>query len=73
MILIGLNANSKRMIYSYSKRGMDKRQLDGSRSEGETPQKRKKMKPNQEDSSLPLDTGLSLAEDEALVLQLLNN
>ncbi|XP_015668420.1 probable ATP-dependent RNA helicase DDX10 [Protobothrops mucrosquamatus] len=58
---------------SHSKRGMDKRQLDGSKSEGETPQKRKKMKPNQEGSFLPLDTGLSLAEDEALVLQLLNN
>lgn len=60
------------MVYFYSKRGMDKRQLDGSKSEGETPQK-KKMKLNQEDSFLPLDTGLSLAEDEALVLQLLNN
>ncbi|XP_058040993.1 probable ATP-dependent RNA helicase DDX10 isoform X1 [Ahaetulla prasina] len=58
---------------SHSKRGMDKRRLDGSKSSVETPQKRKKMKVNQEDSLLPLDTGLSLAEDEALVLQLLNN
>ncbi|KAK9402437.1 putative ATP-dependent RNA helicase DDX10 [Crotalus adamanteus] len=58
---------------NHSKRGMDKQQLDGSKSEGETTQKRKKMKTNQEDSFLPLDTGLSLAEDEALVLQLLNN
>ncbi|ETE70418.1 putative ATP-dependent RNA helicase DDX10, partial [Ophiophagus hannah] len=58
---------------SHSKRGMDKRRLDGSKSAVETPQKRKKMKVNQEDSFLPLDTGLSLAEDEALVLQLLNN
>ncbi|XP_039194528.1 probable ATP-dependent RNA helicase DDX10 [Crotalus tigris] len=58
---------------NHSKRGMDKQQLDGSKSEGETTQKRKKMKTNQEDSFLPLDTGLSLAEDEALVVQLLNN
>ncbi|XP_034265555.1 probable ATP-dependent RNA helicase DDX10 [Pantherophis guttatus] len=58
---------------SHSKRGMDKRRLDGSKSAVETPQKRKKMKVNQEDSFLALDTGLSLAEDEALVLQLLNN
>uniref|UniRef100_A0A670ZKX4 ATP-dependent RNA helicase n=1 Tax=Pseudonaja textilis TaxID=8673 RepID=A0A670ZKX4_PSETE len=50
------------------------RRLDGSKSAVETPQKKKKkMKVNQEDSFLPLDTGLSLAEDEALVLQLLNN
>lgn len=61
------------MIYFYSKRGTDKRRLDGSKSAMETPQKRKKMKVNQEDSFLPLDTGLSLEEDEALVLQLLNN
>ncbi|XP_070798960.1 probable ATP-dependent RNA helicase DDX10 [Pituophis catenifer annectens] len=58
---------------SHSKRGMDKRRLDGSKSAVETPQKRKKMKVNQEDSFLALNTGLSLAEDEALVLQLLNN
>ncbi|KAM6446867.1 putative ATP-dependent RNA helicase DDX10 [Liasis olivaceus] len=58
---------------SHSERGMDKRRLGGSKSAVETPQKRKKIKLNQEDSFLPLDTGLSLAEDEALVLHLLNN
>ncbi|XP_070605826.1 probable ATP-dependent RNA helicase DDX10 [Erythrolamprus reginae] len=58
---------------SHSKRGMDKWQLDGSTSTVEMPRKRKKTKVNQDDSILPLDTGLSLAEDEALVLQLLNN
>ncbi|XP_063161883.1 probable ATP-dependent RNA helicase DDX10 [Candoia aspera] len=57
---------------SHRECGTDKRRLGGSKSAVETPQKRKKMKLNQEDVFLPLDTGLSLAEDEALVLHLLN-
>ncbi|XP_014456199.1 probable ATP-dependent RNA helicase DDX10 [Alligator mississippiensis] len=39
----------------------------------EMPVKRKKARLNHEDSFVPLDTGLSLAEDEELVLHLLNS
>ncbi|CAM5075749.1 unnamed protein product [Eretmochelys imbricata] len=39
----------------------------------ETPLRRKKAKLSHEDSFVPLDTGLSLAEDEELVLHLLNS
>lgn len=39
----------------------------------ETPLRRKKAKLSDEDSFVPLDTGLSLAEDEELVLHLLNS
>ncbi|KAJ7320155.1 hypothetical protein JRQ81_019666 [Phrynocephalus forsythii] len=51
----------------------NKRQFEGSTSAPDISPKRKKMKLHQEDSFAPLDTGLSLAEDEALVLHLLNS
>ncbi|XP_060090826.1 probable ATP-dependent RNA helicase DDX10 [Heteronotia binoei] len=50
-----------------------KQHFGGSRTEAETAPKRKKMKLSQDDSFASLDTGLSLAEDEALVLQLLGS
>lgn len=51
---------------------MGKLQFGGTTSAVEEAPKRKKRKFNQEDPSAPLDTGLSLAEDEALVMHLLN-
>ncbi|XP_054830831.1 probable ATP-dependent RNA helicase DDX10 [Eublepharis macularius] len=51
----------------------DKQHFGGSRTAVATAPKRKKMKLSQEDSFASLDTGLSLAEDEALVLQLLSS
>ncbi|XP_033002149.1 probable ATP-dependent RNA helicase DDX10 [Lacerta agilis] len=53
--------------------GMDKQRSGGSTSAVETAPRRKKIKLSKEDSFATLDTGLSLAEDEALVLHLLNN
>uniref|UniRef100_A0A8C4K0C5 ATP-dependent RNA helicase n=1 Tax=Dromaius novaehollandiae TaxID=8790 RepID=A0A8C4K0C5_DRONO len=51
-----------------------KRSCSSSEAAGEMPLKRKKAKlSREEDSFMPLDTGLSLAEDEALVLHLLNS
>uniref|UniRef100_A0A8D0EHI0 ATP-dependent RNA helicase n=1 Tax=Strix occidentalis caurina TaxID=311401 RepID=A0A8D0EHI0_STROC len=51
-----------------------KRSCSNSTAAEEIPLKRKKAKFSQEeDPYLPLDTGLSLAEDEELVLQLLNS
>ncbi|XP_027533067.1 probable ATP-dependent RNA helicase DDX10 isoform X2 [Neopelma chrysocephalum] len=62
---------------SYSeleKGGRKKRSYSNSTTAEEMPLKRKKVKFSQEeDPYLPLDTGLSLAEDEELVLHLLNN
>ncbi|XP_027324338.2 probable ATP-dependent RNA helicase DDX10 [Anas platyrhynchos] len=57
------------------KRGRKKRSYGSSNAAEEMPLKRKKAKFSQEeeDPFLPLDTGLSLAEDEELVLQLLNS
>ncbi|NWU89651.1 DDX10 helicase, partial [Upupa epops] len=56
------------------KSGRKKRRDSSSSSAEDTPPKRKKAKFSQEeDSYLPLDTGLSLAEDEELVLHLLNS
>ncbi|XP_015270882.1 PREDICTED: probable ATP-dependent RNA helicase DDX10 [Gekko japonicus] len=52
--------------------GMGEQQFGGSRTTVAAAPKRKKMKLSQEDSFASLDTGLSLAEDEALVLQLLS-
>ncbi|XP_060626974.2 probable ATP-dependent RNA helicase DDX10 [Anolis sagrei] len=58
---------------THSEPGMDK-QLPGRRtSTAKAEPKRKKMKLSLKDSFEPLDTGLSLAEDEALVLHLLNS
>ncbi|NXN70810.1 DDX10 helicase, partial [Himantopus himantopus] len=54
--------------------GRKKRSYSNSNAAEEMPQKRKKAKFSQEeDPYLPLDTGLSLAEDEELVLHLLNS
>ncbi|NXN91634.1 DDX10 helicase, partial [Rhinopomastus cyanomelas] len=51
-----------------------KRRAGTGSSADDTPPKRKKVKLSQEeDSYSPLDTGLSLAEDEELVLHLLNS
>ncbi|NXM32838.1 DDX10 helicase, partial [Oxyruncus cristatus] len=56
------------------KGGRKKRSYSNSTTAEEMPLKRKKVKFSQEeDSYLPLDTGLSLAEDEELVLRLLNS
>ncbi|NXJ11870.1 DDX10 helicase, partial [Odontophorus gujanensis] len=56
------------------KSGRKRRSHSDSEAAGEMPQKRKKAKFSQEeDPFLPLDTGLSLAEDEELVLHLLNS
>ncbi|KFQ92871.1 putative ATP-dependent RNA helicase DDX10, partial [Nipponia nippon] len=56
------------------KSGRKKRSYSNSNAEEEMPQKRKKAKFSQEEEPcLPLDTGLSLAEDEELVLHLLNS
>ncbi|XP_065586151.1 probable ATP-dependent RNA helicase DDX10 [Cyrtonyx montezumae] len=56
------------------KSGTKRRSHSDSKAAGEMPQKRKKAKFSQEeDPFLPLDTGLSLAEDEQLVLHLLNS
>nr|XP_060626974.1 probable ATP-dependent RNA helicase DDX10 [Anolis sagrei ordinatus] len=58
---------------THNEPGMDK-QLPGRRtSAAKAEPKRKKMKLSLKDSFEPLDTGLSLAEDEALVLHLLNS
>uniref|UniRef100_A0A8C2SPB6 ATP-dependent RNA helicase n=1 Tax=Coturnix japonica TaxID=93934 RepID=A0A8C2SPB6_COTJA len=54
--------------------GRKRRSHNDSIAAGEMPQKRKKAKFDQEeDPFMPLDTGLSLAEDEALVLHLLKS
>uniref|UniRef100_A0A674HGF2 ATP-dependent RNA helicase n=1 Tax=Taeniopygia guttata TaxID=59729 RepID=A0A674HGF2_TAEGU len=54
--------------------GRKKRNYSNSAIAEEMPRKRKKMQFSQEeDPCLPLDTGLSLAEDEELVLHLLNS
>ncbi|KAM9299845.1 putative ATP-dependent RNA helicase DDX10 [Morus bassanus] len=62
---------------SYSeleKSGRKKRSYSNSNAAEDMPLRRKKVKFSQEeDSYLPLDTGLSLAEDEELVLHLLNS
>uniref|UniRef100_A0A8C3TYM0 ATP-dependent RNA helicase n=1 Tax=Catharus ustulatus TaxID=91951 RepID=A0A8C3TYM0_CATUS len=59
--------------YRY-KMGRKKRSYNNSTTVEEMPLKRKKMQFSQEeDPCLPLDTGLSLAEDEELVLHLLNS
>ncbi|XP_050189352.1 probable ATP-dependent RNA helicase DDX10 [Myiozetetes cayanensis] len=56
------------------KGGGKKRSYSNSTAAEEMPLKRKKVKFSQEeDPYLPLDTGLSLAEDEELVLRLLNS
>ncbi|NWW79932.1 DDX10 helicase, partial [Climacteris rufus] len=56
------------------KSGRKKRSYSNSTTAEEMPLKRKKVKFSQEeDPYLPLDTGLSLAEDEELVLHLLNS
>jgi len=56
------------------KSGRKRRSRSDSVAAGEMPQKRKKAKFSQEeDPFLPLDTGLSLAEDEELVLHLLKS
>ncbi|NXJ59115.1 DDX10 helicase, partial [Rostratula benghalensis] len=56
------------------KSGRKKRSYSNSNAAEETPLKGKKVKFSQEeDPCLPLDTGLSLAEDEELVLHLLNS
>ncbi|NXP64835.1 DDX10 helicase, partial [Chloropsis cyanopogon] len=56
------------------KTGRKKRSYSNSATAEEMPLERKKTKFSQEeDSCLPLDTGLSLAEDEELVLHLLNS
>ncbi|NXA74191.1 DDX10 helicase, partial [Thryothorus ludovicianus] len=56
------------------KTGRKKRSYSNSATAEEMPLKRKKMQLSQEeDPCLPLDTGLSLAEDEELVLHLLNS
>ncbi|XP_069739591.1 probable ATP-dependent RNA helicase DDX10 [Phaenicophaeus curvirostris] len=56
------------------KSGRKKRSYSNSDATEEMPLKRKKAKLSQEeDPYLPLDTGLSLAEDEELVLHLLNS
>ncbi|NWR27282.1 DDX10 helicase, partial [Tachuris rubrigastra] len=56
------------------KGGRKKRSYSNSTAAEEMPLKRKKVKFSQEeDPYLPLDTGLSLAEDEELVLRLLNS
>ncbi|XP_021385071.3 putative ATP-dependent RNA helicase DDX10 [Lonchura striata] len=54
--------------------GRKKRSYSNNAIAEEIPRKRKKMQFSQEeDPCLPLDTGLSLAEDEELVLHLLNS
>ncbi|KAM6293713.1 putative ATP-dependent RNA helicase DDX10 [Porphyrio hochstetteri] len=56
------------------KSGRKKRSYSSSTASEDVPLKRKKAKFSQEeDPCLPLDTGLSLAEDEELVLHLLNS
>ncbi|NWV07205.1 DDX10 helicase, partial [Ptilonorhynchus violaceus] len=56
------------------KSGRKKRSYSNSTTAEEMPLKRKKVQFSQEeDPYLPLDTGLSLAEDEELVLHLLNS
>ncbi|XP_005149796.3 probable ATP-dependent RNA helicase DDX10 [Melopsittacus undulatus] len=56
------------------KSGRKKRSYSNSTAAEEMPLKRKKVKFSQEEEPcLPLDTGLSLAEDEELVLHLLNS
>ncbi|XP_020658821.3 putative ATP-dependent RNA helicase DDX10 [Pogona vitticeps] len=58
---------------SHGELGMNKQPFEGRTRAMEISPKKKKMKLSQEDSFAPLDTGLSLAEDEALVLHLLNS
>jgi len=54
--------------------GRKKRSYSNSAAAEEMPLKRKKTKFSQEeDPCLPLDTGLSLAEDEELALRLLSS
>ncbi|XP_067145884.1 probable ATP-dependent RNA helicase DDX10 [Apteryx mantelli] len=54
--------------------GGKKRSCSNSKAAEEMPLKRKKAKlSHEEDAFMPLDTGLSLAEDEELVLHLLNS
>ncbi|KFV85906.1 putative ATP-dependent RNA helicase DDX10, partial [Struthio camelus australis] len=54
--------------------GREKRSCSNSSAAEEPPLKRKKAKlSHEEDPFMPLDTGLSLAEDEELVLHLLNS
>ncbi|XP_062830682.1 probable ATP-dependent RNA helicase DDX10 isoform X1 [Anolis carolinensis] len=60
-------------LETHSELGMDKQPLGKRLSATKGEPKRKKMKFSLKDSSEPLDTGLSLAEDEALVLHLLNS
>uniref|UniRef100_A0A8C0G3D4 ATP-dependent RNA helicase n=1 Tax=Chelonoidis abingdonii TaxID=106734 RepID=A0A8C0G3D4_CHEAB len=50
-----------------------KRSKSSNNAAEESPLRRKKAKLSDEDSFVPLDTGLSLAEDEELVLHLLNS
>ncbi|TFK09907.1 apelin receptor A-like [Platysternon megacephalum] len=55
------------------KNGTRKRSKSSNKAAEEMPLRRKKAKLSNEDSFVPLDTGLSLAEDEELVLHLLNS
>lgn len=75
MVFIGLNAHflKEPLLYFYSDLGIGKHHSGGRTAAAEPAPKRKKMKLSQEDSFTPLDTGLSLAEDEALVLHLINS
>ncbi|XP_077197725.1 putative ATP-dependent RNA helicase DDX10 [Paroedura picta] len=58
---------------SFGGLGTSKQHFGGSGTAAAAVPKRKRMKRSQEDSFASLDTGLSLAEDEALVLQLLSS
>uniref|UniRef100_A0A8C0VVH8 ATP-dependent RNA helicase n=1 Tax=Cyanistes caeruleus TaxID=156563 RepID=A0A8C0VVH8_CYACU len=55
------------------KTGRKRRSYNNSVTAEEMPLKRRKQFSQEEDPCLPLDTGLSLAEDEELVLHLLNS
>ncbi|KAM9169514.1 putative ATP-dependent RNA helicase DDX10 [Pangshura tecta] len=55
------------------KTGTRKRSRSSNNAAEESPLRKKKAKLSDEDSFVPLDTGLSLAEDEELVLHLLNS
>uniref|UniRef100_A0A452J002 ATP-dependent RNA helicase n=1 Tax=Gopherus agassizii TaxID=38772 RepID=A0A452J002_9SAUR len=57
----------------YEKNGTRKRSKSSNNAAEESPLRRKKAKLSDEHSFVPLDTGLSLAEDEELVLHLLNS
>ncbi|XP_032846667.2 probable ATP-dependent RNA helicase DDX10 [Tyto alba] len=68
------DSESEDSFSELEKSGRKKRSYSNSTAAGEMPPKRKKAKFSQEDDPyLPLDTGLSLAEDEELVLHLLNS